>query len=124
MPDGSVLADTELAEMPNIIDRPEVRAASEGQTSMEFRRSTLTGKETLYVAAPVVDGDVRIGILRAATSSAEIDGVLAGFEYVFAVIAVCCLASGALVGLAFGRRGRVNDAELEVEPEREREIAA
>lgn len=114
LPDGSVLADTEVAVMPNLADRPEVRAAKAGETRVAFRRSVMTGKDTLYVATPIESEGVRLGMLRAATSALEIDGVLAGFEYVFAIIAGACLGAGALVGLAVGWRSRDRRVHLEL----------
>jgi len=106
LPNGSVLADTEVAQMPNLSDRPEVRAATEGRTHTEFRKSVMTGKDTLYVATPVEKHGVLMGTLRAATDATEIDGALAGFEQTLAVIALGCLGTGVLVGVVVGRRSR------------------
>jgi hypothetical protein len=109
LPDGSVIADTEVVNMPNLSDRPEVKAAKEGRTEPEFRRSVLTGKDTLYVAKPVEKDGVRIGTLRAATYASEIDAALVGFERTFAVIAFACLFAGALVGFVTARRQREHE---------------
>jgi len=110
LPDGSVLADTEVAQMPNLADRPEVRAANDGRTESEFRRSAVTGKETLYVATPVEKDGVRIGTMRAATYTSEIDGTLTGIERVFTLFAAGCLLAGTWIGMLLGRSAR-EDAE-------------
>lgn len=114
LPDGSVLADTEVAQMPNLADRPEVRAAQQGRTEGAFRRSVMTGKETLYIATPIASGGKVVGTLRASTSTEEIDEVLAGFEYVFMIIAGCCIGAGVLAGLVLGLTAR--RSEVDVEP--------
>jgi hypothetical protein len=115
-PDGIVLADTEVAHMPNLADRPEVRAAQKGQSDAEFRRSVMTGKETLYVATPISKNGNIVGIVRASTSSEDIDEVLAGFEYMFMVIAGCCIGLGVLLGLVLGLTARRNQVDLEPVP--------
>ncbi len=104
LPDGSVLADSEVQHMPNLSDRPEVKAAIEGRTESDFRRSVVTGKDMLYVAKPVEKDGVRIGTLRAATYASEIDAALSGFERTFGLIAFVCLIAGAIVGFVTGRR--------------------
>jgi two-component system phosphate regulon sensor histidine kinase PhoR len=95
--DGTVLADSDHdpATMENHATRPEVAAALTGAVGTDTRRSSTTGEDYLYVAAPVSDGrviraavpltDVRhqqnairlallVGLLAAAASS--IGGVL------------------------------------------------
>jgi hypothetical protein len=122
--DGSVLADTELADMPNLGDRPEVVAARDEQEHGAFRRSALTGKDTLYIAKRLEKDGARIGVLRAATYASEVDAALGGIEATFAVLSLCCLGTGVVLGLLAGRRvlrGRPEtdaDSETESEPER------
>jgi hypothetical protein len=124
LPDGSVLADTEVDRMPNLSDRPEVKAANAGSTQTEFRRSAVTGKDTLYVAKPVEKGGVRIGALRAATEASEVDAALSGFEWTFALIAFACLFAGAIVGFVTGRGGRGEREEVEEVSEEFERLAA
>lgn len=115
-PQGEALADSEVpGRLPNLADRPEVREASIGGHSAAARRSVVTGKETVYVAhAVVVDGQ-RLGTIRAATESGELDGVLGGIEALCATGAAAALGLGILLGLRIGVRkpaeGRVHPLE-------------
>jgi hypothetical protein len=114
LPDGKVLADTEVAEMPNLADRPEVRAAAEGRTESAFRRSAVTGKDSFYVATPIEKDGARIGTVRAVTYTSEIDGTLVGLERTFAIFAAGCLLAGTTIGVLVGRStSRRIDEELE-----------
>jgi hypothetical protein len=116
--DGSVLADTELADMPNIGDRPEVVAARDDQEHGAYRRSALTGKDTLYIAKRLEKDGTRIGVLRAATYTSEVDAALSGIEATFAVLSLCCLGTGVVVGLLARRRGMRGRDETAIAPER------
>jgi len=104
-PQGEALADSEVpGRLPNLADRPEVRAASATGHSAAARRSIVTGKETVYVARAVeVDGR-RLGTIRAATESSEAAGVLGGIEALFATGAAAALGLGILLGLRIGSR--------------------
>lgn len=59
---GKVLADSEANadEMENHATRPEFKAALNGQTGSDVRRSHTLGIEFMYVAAPVQNGAVRL----------------------------------------------------------------
>jgi hypothetical protein len=126
--DGSVLADTELSNMPNLGDRPEVAAARDDDEHGAFRRSALTGKDTLYIAKRLEKDGARIGVLRAATYASEVDAALSGIEITFAGLSLCCAGVGVVLGLIAGRRmmrGRSEPAprtepvsRTETEPER------
>lgn len=116
LPDGGVLADTAVKKMPNLADRPEVRAAAEGRTESAFRRSAVTGKDSFYVAKPIEKDGMRIGTLRAVTYTSEFEGTLAGLERTFAIFAAGCLVVGTLIGALFLRStSQAGDVE-ELEP--------
>lgn len=105
---GDVLADSEVrGAMPNLSDRPEVRAASAAGYASAARKSSVTGKETVYVARAVESDGRTLGTIRAAIEASEIDTVLVGLERIFAAIASAMLGIGVLIGRAL--RGR--DAE-------------
>lgn len=72
--DGTVLYDSDAdpAQMENHIDRPEVIAALEMGTGESTRPSETIGKETLYYAKRLQDGNV----LRLADTQASVWGVL------------------------------------------------
>ncbi len=97
--DGSVVADSEVLEpMPNLGDRPEVREAAVRGRGTDFRRSIVTGEETLYVARALEKDGARIGMIRAATGTSEVQALLDGVEATLAVVATICLALGAFAG--------------------------
>jgi hypothetical protein len=124
LPDGMVLADTEVKKMPNLADRPEVRAASAGRIGSASRRSAVTGKDSFYVATPIEKDGVRIGTLRAVTDTSEIGGTLAGLERTFAIFAAGCLVAGTIIGTLLGRSTSLVDDGAESEPHDEQRRAA
>ncbi len=73
--DGAVLADSheDPLRMENHANRPEIRAALEGETRAEIRNSPTLGDAWIFAAAPLPDGNV----VRAAASMAELDARLA-----------------------------------------------
>jgi two-component system phosphate regulon sensor histidine kinase PhoR len=62
--DGRVLADSsaEAAAMENHLDRPEIAAALQGQTSSAIRMSQTFRQKYLYVAVPVDAGALRLAV--------------------------------------------------------------
>lgn len=62
--DGRVLADSEAdpSQMENHGARPEVRAALEGRTGSDMRRSATVGIDFLYVALPMGGGALRLAV--------------------------------------------------------------
>lgn len=102
---GDALADSEVGgPMPNLGDRPEVHAASVAGFASAARKSALTGKETVYVAHSIESDGKRIGTIRAATDTSELDTVLSGIEWLFALVGIAALGLGAIVGAALRRR--------------------
>jgi two-component system, OmpR family, phosphate regulon sensor histidine kinase PhoR len=74
-PDGKVLSDTreDAARMENHAQRPEVASALAGQEDRIARFSTTRGERMLYVAVPVRQSNQVVGVVRTATSMAEIE---------------------------------------------------
>jgi len=104
--DGTVLGDSrgDPAEMDNHGDRPEVRAALDGEPAASLRRSATVGVDMLYVAAPVLrDGETR-GILRVSLAVPELRERLAPFYASAGIGALLLLAAVALVSVQLGRR--------------------
>ena len=95
--DGRVLADSEiasgdLARLENHRERPEVRAALQGQVGRDLRTSVSIHAPLMYVALPVRDGDRVVGVLRLALPLAE---VTSSYEQIHRV-----MLAGGLVALA------------------------
>jgi two-component system phosphate regulon sensor histidine kinase PhoR len=117
-PDGRVLADSErpgsaVATMDNHADRPEVRAALEGQVGTSVRRSVTLDAPLIYVAVPLTQGGRVIGVLRLAE---PISAVTASYE----TLRSAALAGGAvalLVALGIGVfvAGRVTRPVVEMQ---------
>ena len=81
-PDGRVIGESErgaaeLASLENHADRPEVRAALEGRTGRDLRRSATVEVPLLYVATPVREGAGAVGVLRLAL---PLSAVTASYE--------------------------------------------
>ena len=111
-PDGRVLAESErgageLAGLENHAGRPEVRAALEGRTGRDLRRSATIEAPLLYVAVPVREEARVLGVLRLAL---PLSAVTASYATLHQVM----LAGGAVALLvALGHRhlrGRARDA--------------
>lgn len=86
--DGVVLgeSDADRTTMEDHATRPEVIPALHGSPGRSLRHSTTLGRDLLYVAVPVRDGDQVIGVARVALP----------------LIAVNVLASRLVASLAFG----------------------
>ena len=89
-PDGRVIGESErgaadLASMENHARRPEVRAALEGRTGRDLRRSATVEAPLLYVATPVREGGGPVGVLRLAL---PLSAVTASYESLHQVMLV------------------------------------
>jgi len=106
MPSGKVVADSENdpASMDNHGDRPEIVAALKGEVGMARRRSSMRGKETVYVAVPVRESGRVAGVVRTALPVSGFKGTLtsARSRALSAALVIACLA--AAVCLAVSRR--------------------
>jgi two-component system phosphate regulon sensor histidine kinase PhoR len=117
-PDGRVIGESErgaadLASMENHARRPEVRAALEGRTGRDLRRSATVEAPLLYVATPVREGGGPVGVLRLAL---PLSAVTASYESLHQVM----LVGGAvalLVALCIGLfvAGRVTRPVVEMQ---------
>ncbi|MCY2961381.1 MAG: hypothetical protein NTY35_14555 [Planctomycetota bacterium] len=113
-PNGEALADSEVpGPLPNMSDRPEVRASAAGRASTARRQSALTGKETLYVARSVELDGQRIGTIRVATETSEIDGVLVGLEALLATATAAALGLGLVAGRLLPRAPLAQDSPVD-----------
>jgi two-component system, OmpR family, phosphate regulon sensor histidine kinase PhoR len=98
--DGRVLhdSDADASRMENHAQRPEVRAALNGETGHSVRGSPTTGVNYLYVAAPVNSGAVRLAMpLREVSGQI---GVLRGKLVLYTAVA---FIPAILLALLFAR---------------------
>jgi two-component system, OmpR family, phosphate regulon sensor histidine kinase PhoR len=117
-PGGRVVGESErgaadLASLENHADRPEVRAAFEGRTGRDLRRSATVDTPLLYVATPVRDGGAVVGVLRLAL---PLSAVTASYDNLHQVM----LAGGALallvaLGIGLFVAGRVTRPVVEMQ---------
>jgi two-component system, OmpR family, phosphate regulon sensor histidine kinase PhoR len=101
--DGWVRADSDfpLGKLPpieNHSDRPEVRAALQGQTGSNSRRSATVGRMLMYVAIPGGPGVVRV-----AAGLDQVDEIVSRAQQAVAGAALLSLLIGSLLALAAGR---------------------
>jgi len=123
LPDGEVLAESEVrTKMPNLADRAEVREAQLQGHATASRKSSMTGKETLYLALGIEENGAHLGTLRVATDSNEVRDVLGYLEYELTAMVAAALAFGAWIGSRFLKRssalGSVGDSIAKPEPVR------
>ncbi len=105
-PSGKVLGDSEAdpKTMENHSDRPEFVKAMSGETGVFTRYSHTLQASMMYLAVPLLEGETRIGVLRAAVSISAIDRQLEKIHRrtSIGVLVVALLATG--VSLLFSRR--------------------
>ncbi|MDD5281513.1 MAG: ATP-binding protein [Candidatus Omnitrophica bacterium] len=80
-PEGKVLADSgvsfqETANLENHLYRPEVIKAFKGQIGQEIRYSSTLKIDMLYLAIPIKNNDINIGVLRLALPLTSVQKVL------------------------------------------------
>jgi two-component system phosphate regulon sensor histidine kinase PhoR len=97
--DGTVLgeSDEDRRLMENHATRPEVIPALAGREGRSVRQSATLGRDLLYVAEPVRDGDRVIGVSRTALPLVAVDALAARL----AASLVAGAVAAALVALAF-----------------------
>ncbi len=107
LPKGDVAGDSARnpAKMTNLRSRPEVVEALTGRVATRIRRSETLNRQTMYVAAPLTDGDGRrIAIVRAAVPLTFVSDALSRLQWQIALggFLVALLAGG--VSMAVSRR--------------------
>jgi len=103
-PDGLVLgeSDEDRRAMENHAGRPEIAAALAGGVGNVVRHSDTVGRDLLYIAVPVRDGDMLVGVARTALPLTALQSLAAklGALIVAVGIAASAVALLALVMLA------------------------
>ena len=103
---GKVLGDTEADPdaMENHSDRPEFVKAMAGETGVFTRYSDTLRESMMYLAVPILQGETRIGVLRASVSIGAIDNQLEKIQHRISlgILVVALLATGA--SFLFSRR--------------------
>ncbi len=76
--DGVVVADsqTDIGQLDNHADRPEILSALNGVPGRSKRYSNSLGEELLYVALPIIDIGEKSYVIRSSMSVADIDKAL------------------------------------------------
>ncbi len=115
-PNGLVLADSKeklahsIQTMDNHASRPEIAAAMRGDTGISTRYSMSLGKQMLYVAVPILEGDNLLGVVRVAMPSSRIQNVLNHAKRPVSVIVliavIIILLSGSLFANHWAKRLR------------------
>jgi len=100
---GGVIADSDfpldqLASLENHASRPEVRAALEGRTGRDLRRSTSTGRDELKVAIPSAAFVVRIS-----APLPQVDAVVKRAQGAVLLGAIVAVLAAALLAVGFAR---------------------
>ncbi|MBA2245141.1 MAG: HAMP domain-containing protein [Gemmatimonadetes bacterium] len=100
--DGAVRGDSEvrsdaLGALENHAQRPEIRAALNGDLGRDFRVSSSVGTQHLYLAAPTSRGEV----IRFAVPVGQINAPLVGLQRAIAGIGAVALLLAALFSLGF-----------------------
>ncbi|HEY2804521.1 MAG TPA: histidine kinase dimerization/phospho-acceptor domain-containing protein, partial [Gemmatimonadales bacterium] len=98
---GEVIADSdfplgELSTLENHATRPEVKAALEGRTGTDFRRSVSTGRDELKVAVPST-----FGVVRISAPLPQVDAVVARAQGAVLLSGIAAVVLAALLAWGF-----------------------
>jgi two-component system, OmpR family, phosphate regulon sensor histidine kinase PhoR len=98
---GKVLGDSETdsTRLENHLNRPEVKAAIDGQSSWAIRFSQTLLSNQLYTASPIIKNGKTVGVARLSVSLASVQANLANFQRNLLLIAVLILIL--MLGTAF-----------------------
>ncbi|MFA4964948.1 MAG: ATP-binding protein [Thermoleophilia bacterium] len=103
---GTILAESDIApgRMENHRDRPEFKAAMQGQVGRSVRFSFTLSKEEMYVAVPVRGGGRVVAVVRAAMPLTTVNDALTTLYWRIGFSAVVVALLAALVGLFVSSR--------------------
>ncbi|MDE2181024.1 MAG: HAMP domain-containing protein, partial [candidate division NC10 bacterium] len=107
--DGKVLADSEktpeqVALMDNHLYRPEVQAAVTSGVGSLLRQSDTLGVKMLYLAIPLRQDRMIIGVLRVAMPLSDLDRELALIRRPLIIGGLLAVAAAVVLGFIFARR--------------------
>lgn len=110
--DGKVLADSweNPVAMDNHLNRPEVQSALQGHQENSIRYSSTLHQNTLYAAVPIYHGSEVVGVLRVASTLAQVEN---GFQKIQSAILTALLATCFLTMALSIRLSRKYTAPLE-----------
>lgn len=105
-PQGVVVADSvhPFDQAPNQLAEPEIQAALAGIEPRSRRVDPLTGKETLFVAAPIQVGDRVLGIVQISRPVDQVMRAMQPLLISLAVAGLAALAMAVLAGIGLSRR--------------------
>lgn len=105
---GEVLGDSAAnpETMENHRDRPEIRAALDGQEGVSLRYSDTLGRELMYAALPVLSGSEIVGVMRASLTAADIERLLGELHSRIVVATAALLVLTLLATVAISRSVR------------------
>jgi two-component system phosphate regulon sensor histidine kinase PhoR len=106
LPDGNVAGDSASSAetMENHANRPEFRAAVQGQTGTSTRFSATLHQQMLYVALPLGPPDKILGVVRTSLSTSDIDRQLKTWQIRIALSGVVAAVLAAMICLVISRR--------------------
>ena len=102
---GEVLGDSaaDPDTMENHRDRPEIRAALDGQEGVSLRYSDTVGRVLMYTALPVIQDSEIVGVMRASLTAADIETLLGELYSRIAVATAALLFVALLATIAISR---------------------
>lgn len=115
---GDVVADSadNFLQMENQFGQIEVQAALRGEEQHDIRRDPTTGERSLYAAAPIQQGNQRLGVVQVSRPVRQVTAPI--WSLVFGIVAAGFLALGVATALGIWISRRL------VQPVRELEAAS
>lgn len=105
-PEGTVVADSVYSfdQVPNQRAEPEIQAALGGVEPRSRRIDPLTGREALFVAAPIQVGDQVLGIVQISRPVEQVAEAIRPLLASLAAAGLAALALAVLAGVGLSRR--------------------
>jgi two-component system phosphate regulon sensor histidine kinase PhoR len=105
LPDGRVVGDSaeDVRKMENHADRPEIRAALQGNRGSNVRRSATLNRMMMYAAVPLQHEGELYGVLRSAVSMERLQDKLSSLIWRIGFAAIFIAAAAALAAYRISR---------------------
>lgn len=101
--DRRLVSDSDDSGLDRLFDRPEVDAALAGQLASDVRTSQTLGADLRYVAAPVIQGQSTVAVVRLSLPENQLDARIQQTEWWLVTFGVAVIAGAALVAWMVAR---------------------
>ena len=101
--DRRLVSDSDDSGLDRLFDRPEIDAALSGQLASDVRSSQTLGTDLRYVAAPVIQNQSTVAVVRLSLQEDQLDARIRQTEWWLVVFVVAVVAAAGLVAWMVAR---------------------